>query len=92
MLKQAQYKPLDVVHQVILLFAAMAPEGFIDHLPTSALHRYEHELFAYLANQKSEVLKSFETGVFKTDLKKKDDPLRAMLVEALSEFKVLFAA
>ncbi len=92
LLKQAQYKPLDVVHQVILLFAAMAPEGFIDHLPTSALHRYEHELFAYLANQKSEVLKSFETGVFKTDLKKKDDPLRAMLVEALSEFKVLFAA
>jgi F-type H+-transporting ATPase subunit alpha len=92
LLKQAQYAPLDVASQVILLFAATAPEGFIDHLPVSALKRYEQELFAFLRDQKPDVMATMKTAVLKTDLKKKDDPARVALAAALTEFKSLFQA
>jgi F-type H+-transporting ATPase subunit alpha len=92
LLKQGQYQPRSVVEQVILLFAATAPENFIEHLPVPSLLRYEKELFAYLRTQHAEVMKMMETAVHKTDLKKKDDPARAALVAALTEFKALFQA
>lgn len=90
LLKQAQYKPMEVSEQVVLLFAATSPEGFIDALPVSALKRYETEMFAFLRSQKASLLEDLKTAVFKTDLKKKDDPVRVALVAALNEFKALF--
>jgi F-type H+-transporting ATPase subunit alpha len=90
LLKQGQYSPLEVHKQVVLLFAATAPEAFIDALPVSALRRYESELFAFLASQKAQLLKDLEVAVHKTDLKKKDDPVRQALVAALTEFKAIF--
>ena len=90
LLKQGQYQPLSAANQVILLFAATVAEGFIDHLPVSALRRYETELFAWLRSHKQQLLADLEIGVHKTDLKKKDDPLRVALVAALTEFKSLF--
>jgi F-type H+-transporting ATPase subunit alpha len=92
LLKQGQYSPLDVSTQVILLFAATAPEGFIDHLPVSALRRYEGELFAFLRTQRPQLIEDMKVAVHKTDLKKKDDPARLALVAALTEFKTLFQA
>ena len=92
LLKQGQYQPQDVVSQVILIFAATAPEGFIDNLPVSALRRYEKEMQAFMRDQKPQVLEQLQTGVLKSDLKKKDDPIRAALVAALTEFKALFVA
>ncbi len=92
LLKQPQYSPMQVHEQVILMFAATAAEGFIDHLPVAALRRYEQELFAFLRNQKASLLEDLKVGVTKSDLKKKDDPLRAALVAALNEFKALFQA
>ncbi|MSQ83273.1 MAG: F0F1 ATP synthase subunit alpha [Myxococcales bacterium] len=92
LLKQDQYSPFDVSSQVILLFAATAPEGFIEHLPVSALRRYESELLAFLRSQKPHVVEMMKTAVFKTDLKKKDDEARQALAAALTEFKALFQA
>jgi F-type H+-transporting ATPase subunit alpha len=92
MLKQGQYQPLDVALQVVIVFAGTAPEGFVDHLPVSALKRYEQELFAFLRSQKSDFLDRLQVAVTKTDLKKKDDPVRQELVAALTEFKNLFHA
>ena len=90
LLKQGQYNPLDVTSQVILLFAATAPEGFIDHLPVPSLRRYEQELFAFLRTQKPQVLEMLKIAVHKTDLKKQNDEARQALVAALTEFKALF--
>jgi F-type H+-transporting ATPase subunit alpha len=92
LLKQGQYQPLDVVSQVVLMFAATAPEGFIDHLPVAALKRFEQEMYAFLRDQKPQLMQDLKVGVTKSDLKKKDDPLRAALVQALTEFKGLFQA
>jgi F-type H+-transporting ATPase subunit alpha len=45
-LKQAQYSPLPVEKQIVIIFAAN--NGFVDALPVSDLHRYEKELYAFL--------------------------------------------
>ena len=92
LLKQGQYKPLEVTRQVVLLFAATAKEGFLDHLQPSALGRFEQELFAWLETNKAELFDELRAGVLKTDLKKDSDPLRQKLVAALTEFKNLFQA
>jgi F-type H+-transporting ATPase subunit alpha len=92
LLKQAQYQPLEVTQQVVLIFAATAKEGFLDQLPVSALGRYETELYAWLESSKEALLAELRDGVFKSDLKKEADPLRQKLVAALTEFKNLFQA
>ena len=92
LLKQGQYVPMEVTKQVIIIFAAVAGEGFIDHLPISALGRYERELFSWLETQKADVLKLVAENVDKTPLKEEDDPVRQALVAALTEFKALFQA
>ncbi len=90
LLKQTQYTPLGVSYQVAIIFAATAPEGYIEALPTSCLRRYETELFAWLQSQHPEVLTALDEGVAKSKLKDTDDPLRVMLANALSEFKAIF--
>ncbi|MCO4761419.1 MAG: F0F1 ATP synthase subunit alpha [Myxococcales bacterium] len=92
LLKQGQYQPLHVSRQVILIFAATAKEGFLDHLTPAVLGRYETELFAWLSSQKSDFLAELEAGVTQSALKKESDPLRQKLVSALEEFKSLFQA
>ncbi len=92
LLKQGQYKPLEVSKQVVLIFCATAKEGFLDHLPPSALGRYEIELFAWLESNKADLMSDLRGGVLKSDLKKESDPLRQRLVAALADFGVLFQA
>ncbi|MSP91655.1 MAG: F0F1 ATP synthase subunit alpha [Myxococcales bacterium] len=92
LLKQAQYQPLDVTLQVILVFIGTAPEGFIEQLPVASLRRYEVELFAFLRSQKADFLERMKTIVNTSDLKKKADPARQELVAVLTEFKTLFQA
>ena len=92
LLKQGQYRPQEVARQIIIVFAAIAAEGFIDHLPVSALGRYERELFSWLENQKPELLGEIRDNADKTALKKESDPIRQNLVGALTEFKNLFQA
>ncbi|HAN32771.1 MAG TPA: F0F1 ATP synthase subunit alpha, partial [Myxococcales bacterium] len=92
LLKQPQYVPLHVTRQVILIFTATAKEGFIDHLSTDVLGRYETELFAWLESQKADLMTELESDITKSALKKDADPLRQKLVDALNEFKNLFQA
>src|SRR5690606_21886300 len=46
MLKQAQYSPLSMEEQVVVLFAGI--NGFIDDYPVDALGRYEKELLSFM--------------------------------------------
>jgi F-type H+-transporting ATPase subunit alpha len=92
LLKQKQYEPQDIVKQVIIIFAANAPEGFVAELPVSSLQRWEIELFAWLNSSKADLMAKLGQGVMKSDLKKAADPLRQELVAALTEFGELFEA
>ena len=49
MLKQAQYKPLPLEKQVVILYAGT--RGFLDKYPVSALGRYEAGLYAFVADR-----------------------------------------
>jgi len=89
-LKQKQYSPMPAHKQVIVIFAATADENFIMEYPVNALARYETELFAWLETRRPEILQMMAESMTKTDLKKKDDPIRAKLAEALTEFKSIF--
>jgi len=84
LLKQAQYSPLSMEQQVVVIFAGT--NGFIDDYPVAALGRYEKELLSFLASRKKEILEEIRTtGKLEGESEKK-------LREALTEFAKQFQA
>ena len=84
LLKQAQYSPLSMQEQVVVLFAAT--NGFIDSLEVSSLGRYEPELLAFLKSRKPDILEGIRTtGKLEGDAEK-------VLREALTEFGKIFVS
>ncbi|HXG51906.1 MAG TPA: F0F1 ATP synthase subunit alpha [candidate division Zixibacteria bacterium] len=84
LLKQGQYEPLPVEKQILIIYAGT--NGFVDHLPVTALKRYEQELYAFVESR--------HPDIFADILKKRelDGDLRAKINKALEEFKSLFKA
>ena len=81
LLKQAQYSPLSMEEQVIVIYAGT--NGFIDGLPMSALGRYESELLSFIKSRKSELIEGIRTsGKLDTDAAK------AALTEFGKQFSV----
>ena len=81
LLKQAQYSPLSMEEQVLVIYAGT--NGFIDGLPLSSLGRYETELLSFLKSRKSELVESTRTtGKLDTDAAK------AALTEFGKQFSV----
>ncbi|MBL0058576.1 MAG: F0F1 ATP synthase subunit alpha [Elusimicrobia bacterium] len=83
-LKQDQYQPISVAEQVALIYAAT--NGFLDDLPIDQLRRFETGLFEFLNKDRPEVLKAL------AEKKVLDDPMKAQLTQALTEFKGRFKA
>ncbi len=83
-LKQDQFKPLDVVKQIIIIFAGT--QGFIDDLPVSAIKAFEAGLHGYMDSVQPQLLRKIGAE------KALSESLRAELLEALKEFKERFAA
>lgn len=81
-LKQDQYRPLPVAHQVALIFAAT--NGFLDDLPVESLRRFETEALAWMAKERGAVLTTL------AEKKTLDDDLKAKLTEAFQAFKGVF--
>jgi F-type H+-transporting ATPase subunit alpha len=84
LLKQAQYVPLDVDQQVVMIFAGT--QGFIDGYPVESLGRYERELLAYLGRKHVKLLDELRQKKELTD--EIDKALRA----ALGSFAKTFVA
>src|SRR5439155_13799906 len=55
LLKQGQYQPLDVIDQVMVIFAGNS--GFLDKLPRTEVAAWEKGFLAFMREQKSEVRK-----------------------------------
>jgi F-type H+-transporting ATPase subunit alpha len=81
-LKQGQYEPLPVEKQILVIYAGT--NGFIDHLPVSALKKYEQELYAFVESRHPDLLPQI---VKQREL---NDELRAKLKKALEEFNAQF--
>ena len=77
-LKQAQYQPLPVEKQVVIIFAGT--NGFLDSVPVSDLGSYEAELYGFLDVSHAGLLTRIKGK------KQLDDQLTADLSAALRDF------
>jgi len=83
LLKQAQYSPLSMQEQVVVLFAGT--NGFVDDYPVEVLERYEAELLDFVRGSNQDILDSLRsTG-------KMDDIMDKSLREALTQFAKSFS-
>ncbi len=84
LLKQSQFKPMNVMQQVISLYAGT--RGHMDEIPVSAVRKFEEELVEFIASAKPEIMEGIKT---KQAL---DDEIEGKLKAALEEFKKGFTA
>jgi F-type H+-transporting ATPase subunit alpha len=83
-LKQAQYQPLPVEKEVLIIFAGT--NGYLDDLPLDQCRRFEQELYRFVDNAHKAMLAKIR------EKKVLDDELRAELHAAIKEFKGRFLA
>ena len=82
-LKQGQYVPLSLGHQVIVLFAVNA--GLMDDVEISKCGSFEEQLLRYMDSNHPELASTImETG----DV---SEELRGSLTKAINDFKTTFA-
>ena len=82
LLKQGQYRPLNVIDQVLVIFAGT--RGYLDKLPTDRVAEWEDKFLKFMSDQKSEIRKELAE---KKDL---DDALTAKIRAAIDEFNTQF--
>ena len=78
-LKQGQYGPVDVAHQVMILYAASG--GFLDDVETEEIKSFEKQFYHYMDDHFPEIGKEIHrTGDFSAETE-------ALLKKAILEFK-----
>jgi F-type H+-transporting ATPase subunit alpha len=83
-LKQPQYRPMAVEHQVAVIFAVT--NGFLDDVELRHIRQWERDFLAYLESSHRAVVDGLRTK------KALDDDLTAKLRAAIKGFKPLFRA
>ncbi len=84
LLKQNQYSPMDVAHQVAVIFIGV--NGYIDDIPLSRIKEFEQKFLASLEVSMKDVLEEIRTG------KKMSEATIQKLTHFVSEFKKGFLA
>ncbi|MDX1945067.1 MAG: F0F1 ATP synthase subunit alpha [Pirellulaceae bacterium] len=79
LLKQPQYQPLDVVDQIIIIYAGNT--GTLDDLPTNKVREFETEFLQYVKDQKA----ALRTEILET--KELTADLKTALTAAIQQFK-----
>ncbi|RUL89519.1 F0F1 ATP synthase subunit alpha [Tautonia sociabilis] len=82
LLKQPQYRPMNVVDQVMSIFAGS--EGFLDDISVSQVQRFESEFLRFIETEKKEIRDRLLAE------KKLTDEIATSLRAALEEFKTRF--
>ncbi|MBI5179936.1 MAG: F0F1 ATP synthase subunit alpha [Nitrospirae bacterium] len=82
LLKQDQYQPCPVEHQVIAIFAGT--NGYVDDIPTSDVRKFEKELMKFVDAKYENIKKEIK------EKKTLDDDLKAKLRAMIEEFKKAF--
>jgi F-type H+/Na+-transporting ATPase subunit alpha len=87
LLKQGQYQPMDVLDEVLSIYAGT--RGHLDKLPREQVAQWEHEFLTFMHDQKPEVVaKLRETK--KLDLDKKTNT-NAEIEAAIAQFQQQYA-
>jgi len=83
-LKQGQYQPLNVVRQVLIIFAGT--QGFTDDLEVAEIRAFEQGLYQFMDSSRSSLVQRI------TNEKVLTDEIRAELGAALKEYKEKYRA
>jgi len=83
-LKQGQYEPMDVVKQVLSIYAVT--NGYLDDVSPSGIQAFEVDFHDHLESKYSELLDGVRTK------KEMDDDLKSMANKAIQECKEAFLA
>ena len=78
-LKQPQYRPMDVAAQVLVIWAAT--NGHVDDVPVEDVRRFETELLRFVENSHPGLLQSIR------EKKSLTDEIKSDMVQALKDFK-----
>ncbi len=81
-LKQPQYKPMEVEQQVLVIWAAT--NGYTDDIPVEEVRQFEAELLKFVENSRPGLLQMLREKQSLTD------EIKAELHQALKDFKVLW--
>ncbi len=82
LLKQGQYNPLNVVDQVLVIFAGT--RGFLDDIPVDRVQEWEQKFLTFMTDQKPEIRDEL------ADKKDLDDELTEKIKAAIEEFGTQF--
>jgi F-type H+-transporting ATPase subunit alpha len=82
-LKQGQYEPLNVVDQVLIIFAGT--RGHLDKIPISEVAAWEKQFLTFIRDQKSEIRDKI------AQTKDLDDAAMAAITAAIGEFQKQYA-
>ena len=91
LLKQAQFKPLNVVDQIMVIYAGTA--GYLDQVPVAQVQRWESEFLDFIHNKRKDVWDQLDAN--KNDggaMKKADNETTKAVVAAIEEFNRSFKA
>lgn len=81
-LKQGQYVPMELAHQVIVLYAVT--KGFVDEVPVEQVTEWEKGLHEYLEDSESDLLKTIR------DEKALSDDINASIEKAVTTWNGIF--
>jgi F-type H+-transporting ATPase subunit alpha len=88
LLKQGQYKPLDVIDQVMMIYAGA--KGHLDTVPVGDVRAWEEAFLTFMRDQKPEVRKLLSDKRNDDILKGKGDEVEEALKASLAEFAPQF--
>ena len=84
LLKQAQYQPMEVVDEVMVIFAGNT--GYLDDVPTKDVARWEKAFLQFMKDSRGSLRSQI------VDKKELTDDIKAALRSAIDEFKKLDAS
>ncbi len=85
LLKQGQYRPLNVVEQIMVIYAGT--KGFLDNVPVKSVRKWEAEFLEFIQNRKRDVWEMLDKAKNEGDcMKKTDHPATKAVTDAINEF------
>ncbi len=83
-LKQGQYEPMNVIHQILVIYAGT--KGHLDKVPANQVQAWEKQFLEFFDNQKPEIVGAI------AQKKEITDELNAQVETAIKEFQAQYAA
>ncbi len=84
LLKQAQYQPLPVAEQVLVIYAGT--KGFLDDVPVNEVSQWESQLLQFVRSSKAEVLTQI------SDQGELNDEVTQLVENVLNDFKAQYVS